>query len=209
MHTDTAPVAGPSKRSYAQVLKDVPPPHKKFNTNAPQDCADDWTDVSSVSSCDWPGSVDEECMLLCQYPPHGSLTRLSTTAVSTDEQCTPIRDQRHDEQRYYPGPETINSVPWVDDDVDTRASHAMASHIKYTNRSRWRYTNIPVSPGLQGVQKPWRRYPGAISFIAFRVTTNQGAPGTRNLSVDNYQRQEMRKESRTVSCVRQWKLEDD
>lgn len=160
MLLDTTPVTGPSKRSYAQVVKEAPS-MALGNATASSSSHDeeDWTDVSSVTSCDWPDSVDEQCTLLnlkCHLS-HHDLTNLSTLAVSPDEENSPDRRRNR-----HPGVRSIDDVLWIDDAVDTRAPQAMAGHIKFRNRTRWLYTyNIYLVPEFE--LKLWERFPGTVA----------------------------------------------
>ncbi|KAF8513289.1 hypothetical protein JB92DRAFT_2830437 [Gautieria morchelliformis] len=151
MHSGTAPVAGPSKRSYAQVVKDSPPPCTELRPEIIQSdqledhCEEGWTDVSSVTSCDWPGSVDEELV------------------GASDQSCTSNQSEVLEAHRNYSVHEPTDEALWIDHDVDTRAPHALACHIKRTNRSRWLYTNVRMGPcrfpTVEEDIKSWRRYP--------------------------------------------------
>ena len=174
MYTDTTPSHGLSK-SYAQAVKEPPPPQSELPRHIgiiPPD--DEWTDVSSVTSCEWPGSVKTECTLHkispVLSPSHIRIAIAGGDSDASDPRNHPVKSE--EQTALHIVTQMLEDVPWIDEDVDTRVPHAFAGQIKHCNRSRWRYTNIDLHPNQcvpnqcvyhvrQGEPpKPWRPFPG-------------------------------------------------
>lgn len=167
MYTDATPSTGPFK-SYAQVVKEPCPPQtqqppRRHIEIIPDD--DDWTDVSSVTSCGWPRSVETDC----------TFRNISSSVLHLNLGSAVFSDDSHslshlikNAKRNSPNPivEMPEDVPWIDQEIDTRVPHAFAGQIKHCNRSRWRYTNIRPQAVFCGyineeeLLKPWRTFPG-------------------------------------------------
>ncbi|KAF8589205.1 hypothetical protein K439DRAFT_445328 [Ramaria rubella] len=158
MSLNTSTAAGLSTRTYAQVIKETLPRPRALPCSPTLDLIleDGWSDVSSVTSCSWPGSEDADSV--------------SSTETQEIQAIQPIY------LNLIPVVKTIEEVPWIDEDLDTRAPYALAGRIKHINRSRWLHTNIgsqssachEISASESESHKPWRRYPGCRSKYCHR-----------------------------------------
>lgn len=166
-----AGTAGPSKKSYAQAVKESHPPRpaRPAQNSAPitlrvDEEEDQWTDVSSMTSCSWPKTVDEEgTSSMCQ----GLLSRPVLTWDARREVSCVISSCGHDDRDRPSHSDDTDpeGYQWTDESVDTRAPHAIASEISRINRSRRLYRIY--SPNCFECRFPerelklWRRFPGA------------------------------------------------
>lgn len=181
MYLNTTPETREAKRSYAQVVKDTPSKPPRIESMSPEcEPGEDWTDVSSVASCSWPGSVDEEQRALLSH--HTLRHHSISVATGTEEH----RQLESYSEQPPPTPHEIDEVLCVDDNVDSRTLHAMAGHIKSRNRSSGLYKHVRTIPGMPLIDgdsmKSWRPYPGTVTLKALlhNVTISQD-PGIRVL----------------------------
>lgn len=181
MYLNTTPETRESKRSYAQVVKDAPSKPRVESMSPECEPGEDWTDVSSVASCSWPGSVDEEQRALHS---HHTLRQHSISVATDTEEHRQL--ESYSEQPP-PTPHEIDDARCIDDNVDSRTLHAMAGHIKSRNRSPGLYKHVRTIPRMPLIdeesRKSWRPYPGTVIFLKaslHNVTISQ-APGIRVL----------------------------
>ncbi|KIJ51503.1 hypothetical protein M422DRAFT_776742 [Sphaerobolus stellatus SS14] len=141
-----------TRKSYAQVIKDRakprPRPAVTLEISANNKIEEDgWTDISSVSSCNWPKSP----------------TAFSDweSVHSGCEFWTESYTYQLDMEAGLIGPEL-----W-EQKIDTRASQVLAGRIKHKEKLNWRYQNLSVTDRIflrveedPISRKPWKEYPG-------------------------------------------------
>ncbi|KAF8513351.1 hypothetical protein BU17DRAFT_68860 [Hysterangium stoloniferum] len=174
-----------SHKSYAQALKEsatprLQPDWSKVLTGKAVMASDaaqgeDWTDVSSVTSCGWPAteSVIIEKGEEVEEQEEGKLKKTQKDGVPVDN--TTVREPSQTIPPIAADlPNSVKDVPWVDQDSDTRLPHALHEDITHANRSRRMYNTMQpgYTLGLQPlfgdgsapeIKKPWRKWPGKSS----------------------------------------------
>ncbi|KIJ51502.1 hypothetical protein M422DRAFT_26906 [Sphaerobolus stellatus SS14] len=139
-----------TRKSYAQIIKDRakprprPPITLEASTNNNED---DWTDVSSVTSCDWPRTPTG-------LSESGSIH--SACEISTVPYVQEVYQLNRESEVL-----EMDSTLW-EESIDTRAPQVLAGRIKHKEKSNWRYRNLtaPCKTQEDIIKKPWKEYPG-------------------------------------------------
>ena len=144
-----------SGKSYSQIVKEYSPLHTTGRrSTSVTDIQDEWTDVSSMASCSWPNSVDEEGMCLyymIALSPHPLIAQrvVCRGRHGIQDECpVDYRDDQYLEEYFC-----------AEEGSDTRAKCALVSKVYRTRRSCRLYNEVMA---CFKAAKPWRPFPGKL-----------------------------------------------
>jgi len=183
-----------SHKSYAQALKEPATLRLQHNwtevlkgnaVKAPDTSpGEDWTDISSVTSCGWPAT--ESVIIKEEEEAEGNeegKTKETQEGAPVDNATVrgPVKSISPVAADL---PNSVKDVLWIDQGSDTRLPHALHEDITHTNRSRRMYNTMHPGYSLGvlplfgddsalEIKKPWRKWPGKRPYKGDRYTQEQ------------------------------------
>lgn len=149
----------PAKKTYAQVVtspsRRTALVHGALSELVKEDNDDDWTDVSSISSCSWPSvpGEAESARAAGSSNPEGAIA--SNGPTSTSSELSYPQDACLVTRRLSEG--IHDSLLVANGGMDTRGEHASESAFYHANRSNRLYNQVHA---CFHTDKPWRPFPG-------------------------------------------------